>query len=97
VGGVARPRLRRLRDPGVLPVPHGHRHPTRPVRDQPVDRARADAGEVAEFVIDGLDKDTFLILPNPAVGGSFRKKAADYDAWIARTIARLARISGYSG
>jgi NAD(P)-dependent dehydrogenase (short-subunit alcohol dehydrogenase family) len=48
--------------------------------------------EVADCVIDGLDKETFLILPNPAVGGSFRKKGADYDGWIQRTIARLAAI-----
>jgi NAD(P)-dependent dehydrogenase (short-subunit alcohol dehydrogenase family) len=45
--------------------------------------------EVAQFVIDGLAAETFLILPNPAVGGSFRKKAADYDAWIGRTQDRL--------
>ena len=45
--------------------------------------------EVAQYVVDGLDAETFLILPNPAVGGSFRKKAADYDAWIARTQQRL--------
>jgi NAD(P)-dependent dehydrogenase (short-subunit alcohol dehydrogenase family) len=45
--------------------------------------------EVAQFVIDGLSAETFLILPNPAVGGSFRKKAADYDAWITRTQNRL--------
>jgi NAD(P)-dependent dehydrogenase (short-subunit alcohol dehydrogenase family) len=49
--------------------------------------------EIAQFVIDGLDAETFLILPNPAVGGSFRKKAADYDAWIARTQARLGAMS----
>jgi NAD(P)-dependent dehydrogenase (short-subunit alcohol dehydrogenase family) len=45
--------------------------------------------DVAQFVIDGLAAETFLILPNPAVGGSFRKKAADYDAWIERTQNRL--------
>ena len=45
--------------------------------------------EVAQYVVDGLDKEQFLILPNPAVGGSFRKKATDYDAWIERTTARI--------
>ena len=52
--------------------------------------------DVAEFVVDGLEREAFLILPNPAVGGSFRKKAADYDAWIARTQARLAAMPGIS-
>jgi NAD(P)-dependent dehydrogenase (short-subunit alcohol dehydrogenase family) len=50
--------------------------------------------EVASYVIDGLERETFLILPNPAVGGSFRKKGADYDAWIARTQARLSGMRG---
>jgi NAD(P)-dependent dehydrogenase (short-subunit alcohol dehydrogenase family) len=45
--------------------------------------------DVAQYVVDGLRAETFLILPNPAVGGSFRKKAQDYDAWIARTQMRL--------
>jgi NAD(P)-dependent dehydrogenase (short-subunit alcohol dehydrogenase family) len=49
--------------------------------------------EVAQHVVDGLDRETFLILPNPAVGGSFRKKAEDYDAWIQRTIARIGAMS----
>jgi NAD(P)-dependent dehydrogenase (short-subunit alcohol dehydrogenase family) len=48
--------------------------------------------EVARYVIDGLEAESFLILPNGAVGGSFRKKAQDYDAWIARTRARLAAM-----
>ncbi|MGE3443911.1 MAG: SDR family NAD(P)-dependent oxidoreductase [Acidimicrobiia bacterium] len=50
--------------------------------------------EIAQFVIDGLERETFLILPNPAVGGSFRKKATDYDAWIARTQQRLTAMDG---
>ncbi len=48
--------------------------------------------EVADFAVRGLAAETFLILPNPAVGGSFRKKAADYDAWITRTIERISPI-----
>ena len=48
--------------------------------------------EIAEAVIAGLAAETFLILPNPAVGGSFRKKGADYDAWIERTQKRLAAM-----
>lgn len=45
--------------------------------------------EVAEITVRGLADETFLILPNPAVGGSFRKKGEDYDAWIRRSIARM--------
>lgn len=45
--------------------------------------------EVAELTVQGLADEHFLILPNPAVGGSFLKKATDYDAWLERTNARL--------
>jgi NAD(P)-dependent dehydrogenase (short-subunit alcohol dehydrogenase family) len=45
--------------------------------------------EVAEFAVRGIEDETFLILPNPAVGGSFRKKATDYDAWLERSITRM--------
>lgn len=45
--------------------------------------------EVAELTVQGIAEESFLILPNPAVGGSFRKKALDYDAWLQRTNARL--------
>jgi NAD(P)-dependent dehydrogenase (short-subunit alcohol dehydrogenase family) len=48
--------------------------------------------EIAEHVVQGLDAEHFLILPNPAVGGSFRKKATDYDAWLDRTIERIGPI-----
>ncbi|HKE72251.1 MAG TPA: SDR family oxidoreductase [Acidimicrobiales bacterium] len=48
--------------------------------------------EVADVTVQGLEDERFLILPNPAVGGSFRKKATDYDAWISRTIDRIAPI-----
>jgi NAD(P)-dependent dehydrogenase (short-subunit alcohol dehydrogenase family) len=34
----------------------------------------------------------FLILPHPRVGESFSRKAANYDEWLARTSARLARF-----
>lgn len=47
------------------------------------------AAEVAEMAVQGLADEAFLILPNPAVGGSFRKKAIDYDGWIRRTQERL--------
>jgi NAD(P)-dependent dehydrogenase (short-subunit alcohol dehydrogenase family) len=48
--------------------------------------------EIADHTVRGLEAENFLILPNPAVGGSFRKKAADYDTWLARTIERIAPI-----
>ena len=48
--------------------------------------------EIAEHAVRGLEEEHFLILPNPAVGGSFRKKATDYDAWLARTTARIQPI-----
>jgi NAD(P)-dependent dehydrogenase (short-subunit alcohol dehydrogenase family) len=47
------------------------------------------ADEVADITVAGLADERFLILPNPAVGGSFRKKATDYDAWLERTNGRL--------
>jgi NAD(P)-dependent dehydrogenase (short-subunit alcohol dehydrogenase family) len=48
--------------------------------------------EIAAVTVEGLAAERFLILPNPAVGGSFRKKAADYDAWLARTTKRISPI-----
>lgn len=38
--------------------------------------------QVAEAVVQGLEKETFLILPHPQVLGYMQKKAADYDRWI---------------
>lgn len=38
--------------------------------------------QVAEAVIQGLEKETFVILPHPQVLGYMQKKAADYDRWI---------------
>jgi NAD(P)-dependent dehydrogenase (short-subunit alcohol dehydrogenase family) len=48
--------------------------------------------EIAQWTVEGLDAENFLILPNPAVGGSFRKKATDYDEWLERTIKRISPI-----
>ncbi len=48
--------------------------------------------EIADYTFRGLEAESFLILPNPAVGGSYRKKAADYDAWLARSIERISPI-----
>jgi NAD(P)-dependent dehydrogenase (short-subunit alcohol dehydrogenase family) len=53
--------------------------------------------DVAGTVIEGLDAERFLILPHPRVGDSFRRKAADYDAWLSRTRDRLRRMQGHGG
>jgi NAD(P)-dependent dehydrogenase (short-subunit alcohol dehydrogenase family) len=38
---------------------------------------------VADVVIEGLDAERFLILPHPQVLDYFRRKADDYDRWLA--------------
>jgi NAD(P)-dependent dehydrogenase (short-subunit alcohol dehydrogenase family) len=38
--------------------------------------------KVAEAVVEGLDRETFLILPHPEVGEYMRRKATDYDRWL---------------
>ncbi|MGA2599817.1 MAG: SDR family oxidoreductase [Bryobacteraceae bacterium] len=37
---------------------------------------------VADAVIEGLDRETFLILPHPEVAEYVRRKATDYDRWL---------------
>lgn len=39
--------------------------------------------EVAEVVVEGLRDERFLILPHPEVAEYFRRKADDYDRWLA--------------
>jgi NAD(P)-dependent dehydrogenase (short-subunit alcohol dehydrogenase family) len=39
--------------------------------------------DVAESVVEGLRDERFLILPHPQVGEYMRRKAADYDRWLA--------------
>jgi NAD(P)-dependent dehydrogenase (short-subunit alcohol dehydrogenase family) len=39
--------------------------------------------EVAYAVVDGMREERFLILPHPEVAEYFRRKAADYDRWLA--------------
>ncbi len=46
--------------------------------------------QVAETVVDGLRDERFLILPHPQVAEYFRRKATDYDRWLAG-MARLQR------
>lgn len=37
---------------------------------------------LAECVVEGIDKETFLILPHPEVGKYIQNKANNYDGWI---------------
>ena len=39
--------------------------------------------EVADAVVRGLQEERFLILPHPEVAEYFRRKADDYDRWLA--------------
>ena len=39
--------------------------------------------QVADAVVEGLADERFLILPHPEVVEYFRRKAADYDRWLA--------------
>ena len=50
--------------------------------------------DVAEAVIDGLAAGRFLILPHPEVLEFFRRKASDYDRWLAG-MRRLRRSVGF--
>lgn len=40
------------------------------------------ADQVADAVIDGLDRETFLILPHKEVAGYVKNKTENYDRWI---------------
>jgi NAD(P)-dependent dehydrogenase (short-subunit alcohol dehydrogenase family) len=42
-----------------------------------------EPSEVAEAVIQGLDAEQFVIAPHPKVREYFRRKADDYDRWLA--------------
>lgn len=50
--------------------------------------------QLAESVIAGLERETFLILPHPEVARYFQKKAGDYDGWIARLQAIRQQVLG---
>jgi NAD(P)-dependent dehydrogenase (short-subunit alcohol dehydrogenase family) len=42
-----------------------------------------DPEDVAALVVDALRDGRFLILPHPEVADYFRRKAGDYDRWLA--------------
>lgn len=46
--------------------------------------------QVAQCVVEGLEAETFLILPHPQVVEYMRRKTADYDRWV-RGMVRLRR------
>jgi NAD(P)-dependent dehydrogenase (short-subunit alcohol dehydrogenase family) len=65
--------------------PMGVRTPFLDSADEFHDLLDADAIEpeqVAEAVVEGLSRETFLILPQPEVSRYFQNKASDYDRWI---------------
>ena len=48
---------------------------------------------VADAVVNGLREEQFLILPHPDVAEFFRRKATDYDRWLAG----MRRLAGSGG
>ena len=48
--------------------------------------------DVADAVVEGLRDERFLILPHPEVLEFFRRKAADYDRWLAGMRRLQARV-----
>ena len=55
-------------------------------------RAVLEPDDVADAVVDGLRDERFLILPHPEVLEFFRRKAADYDRWLAGMRRLQARV-----
>lgn len=50
--------------------------------------------ELAEIVVEGLRKESFLILPHPEVLEYMRRKTGDYDRWIGGMNKLLRRLTG---
>jgi NAD(P)-dependent dehydrogenase (short-subunit alcohol dehydrogenase family) len=48
----------------------------------------------ADMTVEAMASGRFLVLPHPRVGESFKRKADDYDAWLAGTNRRLRRMRG---
>ncbi len=49
---------------------------------------------LADFVVEGLRKEQFLILPHPEVLEYMRRKTADYDRWISGMNRMHQRLTG---
>jgi NAD(P)-dependent dehydrogenase (short-subunit alcohol dehydrogenase family) len=56
--------------------------------------AMLEPEQVADVVVDGLRAERFLILPHPEVLTFFRRKADDYDRWLAGMRRMRSRIYG---
>ncbi len=52
---------------------------------------------LADFVVEGLRAESFLILPHPQVVEYMRRKTADYDRWISGMNRLMQRITGQRG
>ena len=50
--------------------------------------------QVADCVVAALDEERFLILPHPEVAEYMRRKAGDYDRWLAGMRRFRRRITG---
>ncbi len=48
----------------------------------------------ASMSLAAMDAGQFLVLPHPRVGDSFKRKADDYDGWLAHTNTRLRKMRG---
>ena len=49
--------------------------------------------ECAAQTLEAMRAGRFLVLPHPQVGRSFRRKAEDYDMWLAQTAERLRPVT----
>jgi NAD(P)-dependent dehydrogenase (short-subunit alcohol dehydrogenase family) len=59
-----------------------------------LDPGMLEPDAVADVVVAGLAAERFLILPHPEVGDFFRRKADDYDRWLAGMRRLQARVTG---
>jgi NAD(P)-dependent dehydrogenase (short-subunit alcohol dehydrogenase family) len=53
--------------------------------------------QVADAVIEGLEREEFLILPHPEVAEFFRRKAGDYERWLRGMRKMNARLMEFGG
>lgn len=55
------------------------------------------AASVAESVVEGVGRETFLILPHPQVANYISFKSADYDKWLKSMVALRDKVTTESG
>ena len=69
---------------GRLPAVRGDRHhgPRRDLAGRRARRACSRSSRQPGAIVDGLEREQFLIATHPEVLGFFQRKAADYDRWI---------------